>query len=112
VTGPGDPTWRWTHADVRDVAHAIVLAAEASRARLAIYNVGEATTPTMADRVTALVAAIGKPVSWGSPVARYPDLVVDSSRIRRELGFAEVTDADARIADLIAACRATRLRVA
>ena len=37
----GGATWRWTHADVRDVAHAVVLAAEKARAKIAVYNVGE-----------------------------------------------------------------------
>jgi nucleoside-diphosphate-sugar epimerase len=112
VTVPGGATWRAPHADVRDVAHAIVLAAEASRAPLAIYNVVEAATPTMGERVRAIANAIGKPVTWGATGETYPDLVVDSSRIRRDLGFAELTTAEERVRDLIATCRATRVRVA
>lgn len=113
VSCPGGVDWRWTHADVRDVAHAIVLAAEAARGRFTVYNVGEETTPTMRERVEAIAAVVGKPIEWSEAGGeRHPDAAVDSSRIRRELAFAEVTTAASRVADLVAACRATRLRVA
>ena len=93
--------WRWTHGYVEDVGAAIALAATADRAAGRTYNVGEPRTPTLAGRVLALARAGG----WTGEVVRLPaerlpdhlrtplryevDLAVDSSRIRRELGYAE-----------------------
>ena len=114
----GGAAWRWTHADVRDVAHAIVLAAERTSSGFAIYNVGEPSTPTMRERVETIAAAMGVTATWDErpeplddawrAFGRGPDIVVDSSRIRAELGFTEVTRPDERIRDLIRACRETR----
>src|SRR5271165_2073987 len=67
VYGPGDnaelatvygfrnhPQWRWTHGYVENVARAIVLAALSPAAAGRIYNVGEAYTPTIAERLEKL----------------------------------------------------------
>ena len=94
--------WRWTHGFAEDVAEAVVLAVKDVRAAGRTYNVGEAATPTWAERVEGLGRAIG----WTGrvlPVApaelpkdqRLPHdfahhLVVDSSRVREELGYREV----------------------
>jgi nucleoside-diphosphate-sugar epimerase len=87
--------WRWTHGYVEDVAEAIVLAATDRRAAGRVYNVGEADTPTMAQRIEEL----GRVLDWQgrivpAPVPAQPydfanHLVVDTSRIRRELGYVE-----------------------
>jgi nucleoside-diphosphate-sugar epimerase len=94
--------WRWTHGYVEDVAQAIVLAVTDERAAGKVYNVGEAETPTVAERVRE----IGEIAGWRGAVVpldadRLPphlrapyqprqDLVVDTRRIRDELDFAEV----------------------
>lgn len=93
--------WRWTHAYVDDVAHAIALAATNPRANGRIYNVGETYTPTVAERARAAAEAYG----WQGriialPTERMPqplradantaqDLVADTARIRTELGYVE-----------------------
>jgi len=100
VYGPGDnadlatiyafrdhPRWRWTHGYVENVAQAVVLAA-CHPAAGGIYNVGEAVTPTVADRLARLppsssVAASPMPANFDQHI------VYDTSRIRRELGYAE-----------------------
>lgn len=95
--------WRWTHGYVEDVAHAITLAALDPRSAGRIYNVGEVKTPTRAERAEIVGAAAG----WGGRIQRVPagrlpeamrigvdyrqDIVVDSSRIRAELGYSEIT---------------------
>lgn len=95
--------WRWTHGYVEDVAEAVVLAVVRERARGRVYNVGEETTPTMAERVEALARSAG----WEKRVAIRPDaeapppvpgrfdqpIVYDTSKIRRELDWAETIPA-------------------
>jgi len=100
VYGPGDnadlatvyafrdhPRWRWTHGYVENVAQAVVLAA-CHPAAGGIYNVGEEYTPTVAERLTQLppsssVAPSPRPANFDQHI------VYDTSRIRRELGYAE-----------------------
>jgi nucleoside-diphosphate-sugar epimerase len=98
--------WRWTHGYVENVAQAIALAVVDDRGAGRIYNVGEAETPTVADRVRrigGLARWEGEIVSIESgrlpPHLRAPyeprqDLVVDTSRLRDELGFTEVHSMD------------------
>ncbi|MCA1828829.1 MAG: NAD-dependent epimerase/dehydratase family protein [Myxococcales bacterium] len=102
VYGPGDrwldamtdrivvqrPQWRWTHVFVEDVAQAVALAVENPTAVGRIYNVGESDTPTQLERMTLLARLRGLPLEAGED-ERIPDLVLDGSRIRRELGFIE-----------------------
>lgn len=114
----GGASWRWTHADVRDVAHAIVLCAEHHRAGFRVYNVGEPEPPTMHARVVDFAAEMDVPVSWHETdealepafrvLGRAPDIVVDSTRIRTELGYAEVTTSAERVRDLVTWCRSSR----
>lgn len=103
LVGRAQAAFRWTHGYVEDVAHAIALAVTTERARGRVYNVGEASTPTIAGRVEAFGRALG----WGGRVAvleeaRLPPalattgnfeqpLACDTSRIRRELDWSEVT---------------------
>jgi nucleoside-diphosphate-sugar epimerase len=94
-------SWRWTHGYVEDVAQAIALAVVDARAAGRVYNIGEAMVPTMAERVRQ----IGDLVGWSGTIValeveRLPndlrapyhpgqDLVTDTRRFRRELGFRE-----------------------
>lgn len=93
--------WRWVHGYVDNVAAAIALAVEDENAGGRIYNVAEQTTYTEAD----WVQRIGDAVGWPGKVIAVPEQVlpkrlrqpydfgqqyiVDSTRIRRELGYSE-----------------------
>jgi nucleoside-diphosphate-sugar epimerase len=93
--------WRWTHGYVKNVADAIALAVRDDRAAGRIYNVGEPFTVTMAEWVAMIGQAAGwqgrvvlvpqgrlpEPLRWG--INAEQDIVVDSSRIHRELGYEE-----------------------
>jgi len=113
----GGGAWRWTHAHVRDAAHAIVLAAEKVRAGYHVYNAGEAHTPTMRERVESIAAYLGKnarfeeveelPEDFDDLGRHENDLVVSSSALRGALGFEEITTHDERVADLVSWLRKT-----
>ena len=106
--------WRWTHGYVENVVDAIVLAVSDERSVGQIYNVGEPFTFTMAE----WVALIGKAAGWQGRVVTVPhgrlpeplrwdinaeqDIVVDSSRIRRELGYKERVDVEEALRRTIA----------
>lgn len=118
----GGASLRWTHADVRDVARAIVLACERTHPGARIYNVGEPTTPTMRERVDPIAMAMGTSVDWveddAAPAGslgvfdRFDgDVVIDDRRVRRELGFRETTTAADRASGVVAALRASRPRI-
>jgi nucleoside-diphosphate-sugar epimerase len=93
--------WRWTHGYIDDVASAIALAATNERASGHIYNVAEAATLSLEQRVRLVTHLAG----WQGriilvPPGRLPealkwnihpeqDIVVDSTRIREELGYQE-----------------------
>ena len=79
--------WRWTHGYVENVAAAIVLAALHPAAVGQIYNVGEAYTPTIAERLANLPPS-------SMPVSEIPanfdqHIVYDTSAIRNQLGYCE-----------------------
>lgn len=98
--------WRSTHGFVDDVGDAIALAATHEGAKGRIYNLGMRDTPSNAE----WASRIAESLDWGGEVrllertavpesfARaldamdlsYP-MIVDTSRIRRELGFVEPT---------------------
>lgn len=98
--------WRWTRGYVEDIAHAIALAVTDDRAAGRVYNVGEPETLTEAEWVRAIGVAAG----WRGDVLAVPpdqlpeslafdgntsqDFLTDSSRIRRELGYAELLPRD------------------
>ena len=106
--------WKWTHGYVENVADAIVLAVTDEHAAGRIYNVGEPFTFGMAE----WVEKIGEAAGWHGHVARIPhgrlpeplrwginaeqDIVVDSSRIRQELAYAERVDIDEAIRRTVA----------
>lgn len=93
--------WRWVRGYVENVAAAIALAVQNNRATGRVYNVAEQTAYTEAD----WVRRIGQLAGWNGTVMavsrdalperlRQPfdfsqDYVLDSSRIRSELGYRE-----------------------
>ena len=101
--------WRWTHGYVENVADAIALAVNDERSAGKIYNVGEPFTFTMAEWVEKIGLIAGwqgriilvphgrlpEPLRWS--INAEQDIVVDSSRIRRELGYAERIDVEEAI---------------
>jgi nucleoside-diphosphate-sugar epimerase len=86
----GQPQWRWTHGHVENVAHAIALSAMHPVAVGRIYNVGEAPTPTMGERLARLPVRAA-PAKL-PPFDYRQDMAVDTSRIRTELGYGDVVD--------------------
>lgn len=106
--------WRWTHGYVENVAAAIALAVTDERASGRIYNVGEPYTLTMAE----WVSSIGRVAGWKGRVITLPkdrlpahlieeidtsqDIVVDTTRIRKELGYQEIVEHDEALRRTIA----------
>lgn len=94
--------WRWTRSYVENVDYAIALAVTSVRAAGEIYNVGEQEALSEKE----WVKAIGQSISWdgdivGVPEEKLPghllnemnwdqDFIVDSSKIRRDLGYTEL----------------------
>lgn len=101
-----EAAWKWSHGYVENVAGAIALAVTDERAAGRIYNVCEPQTYSMAEWVEKIGVAAGwqgrvvrvpqgrlpEPLRWGINAAQH--IVVDSSRIRRELGYTERIDID------------------
>ena len=97
----GQAEWRWTKGYVENLALAVVLAVTDERAVGRIYNVGERETLTWVE----WVRAIGRAAGWDGEVVVVPrnrlpghlvpdedtdqQLVVDTTRIREELGYRE-----------------------
>jgi nucleoside-diphosphate-sugar epimerase len=95
----GVAEWRWVRGYVEDIAHAIVLAAIDERARGRTYNVADPVAYTEREWVRRIAAVHGwhgelvlvrKEHEWDLR----QDYVVDSTRIRHELGYAEAVSAD------------------
>ncbi len=98
--------WHWGRGYVENVAAAIALAVQDERATGRIYNVAEPVAYTEAE----WVRRIGDIVGWQGEVLTVPtsflpkdkhvkhdfsqDYSIDSSRIRRELGYAETVSED------------------
>ncbi len=94
--------WRWTRGFSENVAEAVVLAVTDPQAAGQVYNVGEIEALTSAE----WIRAIGEAAGWSGAVIAVPpeelpggmqhgmhfehDLAVDTTRIRRELGYAEL----------------------
>lgn len=115
VYGPGDngdlstvygfasvPDWRWTHGHVENVAAAIVKAALHPSARNAIFNVGEEATPTMGARLALLPRRDGKPAD-PPPFDYSQPFVLDTGKIRAQLGYNDVVDENTAMRELAAA---------
>lgn len=97
----GMANWRWTQGYVENVADTLALAVTNERSSGRIYNVGESDTLSVAERIEQLAKTVG----WHgriitAPTARLPEslhadintaqhIVVDTSRIRQELGYNE-----------------------
>jgi nucleoside-diphosphate-sugar epimerase len=103
VLGRGWATFRFTHGYAADVGHATALAVMNERAAGRIYNVGEADTPTERRRLedfarvagwTGRIVEVADEIAPGGDGLPYPgqDWLLDTRRIRAELGFAEVSD--------------------
>ncbi len=87
------PQWRWTHGYVENVAHAIVLATTSPGAVGRTYNVGEASTPTIAERLAKLPPS-AVPGNTNPKFNFAQDIAYDTARIRAELGYRELTPED------------------
>jgi nucleoside-diphosphate-sugar epimerase len=83
------PNWRWTHGFVENVAAAVILAVTHPAAEGRIYNVGEAYTPTVAERLAWLPPSALEP-DLSSQFNFNQDIAYDTSRIRAELGYCEI----------------------
>jgi nucleoside-diphosphate-sugar epimerase len=92
---------RFSHGYVEHVAAAIALAVTDDRAAGRIYNLGEASTPTLLERIQTL----GNLVDWHGEIVTLPGdqlpshlqmnlqwqyhLATDTTRFREELGYVE-----------------------
>lgn len=106
--------WRWTRGYVENVADAIALATTDERAVNRIYNLGEPDAPTE----TEWLQSIARIVGWNGEIVLAPnellpehlkaltsfehDLFVDTTRLRRELGYAEKVTRDEALRKTIA----------
>jgi nucleoside-diphosphate-sugar epimerase len=107
LMGEVESRFRFSHGYSEDMARAVVLAAVDDRAVGRIYNVAEASTPTNLERLRR----IGDALDWNGRIVTVPEeelpehlrripvnseqhLVMDSRRIRDELGYSEVVGQD------------------
>lgn len=106
LLGHRQAAWLWQRGYVDDVAFGIVLAAERQSSIGQVYNIGSPRTHTVA----AWVRAIGEVLGWDGevkclPEASLPDhlatsynylqhIMYDTTKIRRELGFYELVEAE------------------
>jgi nucleoside-diphosphate-sugar epimerase len=99
--------WQWARGYVEDVAYAIMLAVTDERAAGRVYNVAYEKTFTEAEWAQHIARSIGwkgelivlpsnqlPPTLRNSKFDLTQQYVVDSSRIRKELGYAEVVQFD------------------
>ncbi|MBA2462133.1 MAG: hypothetical protein H0V45_10295 [Actinobacteria bacterium] len=96
-------SWRWSRGYVQNVAQAVVLAATEDRAAGRTYNVAPLCAHTEEEWVRLIaevhgwrgsvisVAPDDLPESMRSRLSMSQDIVLDSQRIRRELGYSETT---------------------
>lgn len=97
------PGWRWTHGYLDNVAHGIALAVTDPRAAGAVYNLGEVSTPTMAERLAGLPERPpAEPLAIGSHFEQH--MVLDTTKIRRDLGYAEPVDERLAMREWAARC--------
>jgi nucleoside-diphosphate-sugar epimerase len=114
ILDDGIASWRTTRGYVENVGAAISLAVTDERATGRIYNVGESEAYSMAE----WVKRIGEAAEWAGDIAIVPrerlpaefvadmntdqDLVVDTSRIREELGYEEPVSTEVALARTVA----------
>lgn len=101
VVGARMARWRGARGYVDDVGAAIALAVERDAARGRIYNVAEPDAPPERAWLAAVAAAAGwtgsiieidedeLPDAWAPGMQIEQHLVIDTARIRRELGYRE-----------------------
>jgi nucleoside-diphosphate-sugar epimerase len=101
--------WRATHDYVENVAAAIAHAAVHVDASHQTFNVGEAATPTVRERLedfarvadwrgtVEILSDADTPAALRPPFPLHTDLVLDTSRIRLKLGFATPVPYDTRL---------------
>jgi nucleoside-diphosphate-sugar epimerase len=106
--------WRWTKGYVENIAAAIVLAVTDQNATGRIYNLGEEESLSEAEWIGAIGAAAGwngrvviaskerLPAHLLSDVNTDQHLVVDTTRIRKELGYTESVSRDEALSRTIA----------
>jgi nucleoside-diphosphate-sugar epimerase len=106
--------WRWTRGYVENIAWAVVLASIHQQAKGKIYNVGEADALTQKQWVEAIGRAAGwKGKVFAVPKKQLPDhlvqdydwqhhWVVDTSRIRKHLGYREIVTREEAIRRTVA----------
>lgn len=110
----GMSRWRWTRGYVENVAEAVVRAIVDERSAGRVYNVGETDALPLIDWVGEIARAAG----WEGEILVVPgedlpehlraqvntdqNLVVDSARIREELGYQEPIGRDESIARTVA----------
>lgn len=98
--------WRWTRGYVEDIAHAISLVTTDKRASGRVYHVGEDAFLTMKEWIVRIAQAVG----WKGEIVTMParelpefmriqidsrqHILLDTSRIRSELGYRELCSAD------------------
>ncbi|WP_241123562.1 NAD-dependent epimerase/dehydratase family protein [Achromobacter xylosoxidans] len=97
------PDWRWTHCHVENVAAAIVEAAFHPKARNAVFNVGEEVTPTMGERLAMLPQRNDFAASAPPSFDYSQHLVLDTGKIRAELGYTDVVEERTAMRDLAVA---------
>lgn len=94
--------WHFSHGYVENIAAAIALAVTDDRAAGRIYNLGEASTPALLERIQRL----GNLVNWHGEIVTLPKdqlpshlqmnlrwqyhLAMDTTRFREELGYVEL----------------------
>ena len=104
ILGEKQAQWRFGNGYVENVAHAICLAVTKRSFENRVFNVSEKKTPTLKELVEGLACF----TEWEGSVLVVPDqdlpehlkspgdcrqsLYLDSSRIRKELGFTEIVD--------------------
>jgi nucleoside-diphosphate-sugar epimerase len=98
--------WRWERGYVENVAHAVALAAADDRAAGRIYNVADEKRYTESDwvrRIAQVMTYRGEirfartaalPKSLQADIDARQQMIADSSRIRLELGYAEIVPED------------------
>jgi len=107
-------SWRWTRGAVDDVAEAIALAVVEPRAAGRVYNVGEETALTEEAWIRTVLRAAGLdaevrsvdrgelPAGAAEPFDFAHDLVADTGRIRRELGYREIVGREPALVEAVA----------
>jgi len=83
------PNWRWTHGFVLNVAEAIAIAATHPAAGGQTFNLGEANTPTIAERLARLPPS-NIAAGQFDEMDFVHNVALDTRRIRRMLGYRDI----------------------